>query len=419
MTNILIIGGSDAGISAALRAKELDSSARVTVVLADRYPNFSICGLPFLLSGEVPDWRALAHRTAAEIEGEGISLLLEHTATVLDPDRREVDFSGRDGADRKLGYDKLVVATGAESSRPPIEGLDHPGVFFLRWMDDAFALKTFLKEKQPRRTVIVGAGYIGLEMADALTRRGLEVEVVEFAPEVLSTLDPELGGIVRRELEDNAVTVATGVKVSRIDRSEEGLILRGGEGFSASAGLVLVAAGARPRTEPARSAGAETGIKGALKVDQMMRASLPDVYAAGDCVETRHRLLGRYDYLPLGTTAHKQGRVAGENALGGNREFAGSLGTQAVKVFGLVAARTGLRETEAKAAGLRPLTVELEADDHKAYYPGSEKLTIRLTGDLESQRLLGLQIVGSADSEISKRVDIAAVLYLSKRKNLV
>ena len=415
-TKLLIIGGSDAGISAALRARELDPSVRVTVALSDRYPNFSICGLPFLISGEVADWKSLAHRTAADIEGAGISLLLEHTATVLDPDRREVTFAGRDGSPRKLGYDKLVVGTGAESLRPPIEGLDHPGVFFLRWMDDAFALKTFLEEKQPRRAVIVGAGYIGLEMADALIRRGLEVEVVEYAPEVLSTLDPELGRIVRRELEARGVKVATGIEVSRIDREGEELTVRGGEGFSAGAGLVLVAAGARPRTEPARSAGAETGMEGALKVDRMMRTSLPDVYAAGDCVETWHRLLERYDYLPLGTTAHKQGRVAGENALGGNREFAGSLGTQAVKVFGLVAARTGLRDTEAKAAGFRPRTAEIEADDHKAYYPGSEKLTIRLTGDLESKRLLGLQIVGSAKSEISKRVDIAAAaLYNNLR----
>ena len=416
MKNLLIIGGSDAGISAALRAKELDSSVRVTVALSDCYPNFSICGLPFYLSGEVADWKFLAHRTADDIERAGISLLLEHTATALDPARREVTFAGPDGTGRKLGYDKLVVATGAASARPPIAGLDHPGVFFLRWMADAFALNTFLEEKRPRRAVIVGAGYIGLEMADALTRRGLEVAVIEFVPEVLSTLDPELGAIVRRELKDNGVSVSTGVKVSRIERSEEGLIVRGGEGFAAAAGLVLVAAGALPRTEPALSAGAVVGIKGALKVDRLMRTNLPDVYAAGDCVETWHRLLERYDYLPLGTTAHKQGRVAGENALGGEKEFAGSLGTQAVKVFNLVAARTGLRDSEAKTAGLRPLTVEIEADDHKAYYPGSEKLAVRLTGDIESRRLLGLQIVGSARSEISKRVDIAAAaLYNNLR----
>jgi len=184
-------------------------------------------------------------------------------------------------------------------------------------------------------------------------------------------------------------------------------VTSGGEPVSVHAGLVLVVTGVRPETDLAVSAGAATGARGAIWVDQAMRTGLPDVYAAGDCVITRHRLLGE-TYLPLGTTAHKQGRVAGENAAGGHREFAGSLGTQVVKIFDQAAARTGLRDHEARAAGLDPVTVAFQADDHKAYYPGSHKIAMRFTGDRGTGRLLGVQLFGHKNAEVAKRIDIAA-----------
>jgi NADPH-dependent 2,4-dienoyl-CoA reductase/sulfur reductase-like enzyme len=186
-----------------------------------------------------------------------------------------------------------------------------------------------------------------------------------------------------------------------------------GEPLTVPADIVLVSVGVRPDTSLAAAAGAELGVRGAIAVDRRMRTNLPDVFAAGDCVVTHHRLLGE-SYLPLGTTAHKQGRVAGENALGGSREFAGSLGTQVVKVFDLVAARTGLRDHEAVAGGFDPLSVGSEADDHKAYYPGSQRIAIRYTGDRRDGRLLGLQLVGRLGSEIAKRIDIAATAIFSE-----
>jgi NADPH-dependent 2,4-dienoyl-CoA reductase/sulfur reductase-like enzyme len=180
-----------------------------------------------------------------------------------------------------------------------------------------------------------------------------------------------------------------------------------GTAVTRQADMVLVVVGVRPETALAAEAGVTLGSKGAIAVDQMMRTGLPGIFAAGDCAITHHRLLGE-TYLPLGTTAHKQGRVAGENALGGNREFAGSLGTQVVKIFDQAAARTGLRDHEAAAAGLDPVTTETQADDHKAYYPGSHRITLRVTGDRTTGRLLGLQLFGHKDAEIAKRVDIAA-----------
>jgi NADPH-dependent 2,4-dienoyl-CoA reductase/sulfur reductase-like enzyme len=415
---VVAIGGSDAGISAALRIRELDDAAEVTVVLADSYPNFSICGIPYYVSGEVTHWRNLAHRTFADLEATGMSLLIERAA-------REIDVAGHrmllSSADREewMDYDALIIGTGAVPVTPPIEGLDRlgpgDGVHLLHSMGDTFALMSSLEQRGVKRAVIVGAGYIGLEMAEALTTRGLQVTQLEQLPEVLPTVDAELGALVRAELEHQGVHVSCETQVKAITKNQDGaaghLTVRAadpdGGPLEFAADVALVVVGVRPDTALAASAGAELGAKGAIVVDREMRTNLLDVFAAGDCVETHHRLLGTA-YLPLGTTAHKQGRIAGENALGRNRQFAGSLGTQVVKVFDLVAARTGLRDHEAGAAGFQPVTVGAQADDHKAYFPGSHRIAMRYTGDRRDGRLLGLQLIGHRDSEIAKRVDIAA-----------
>jgi NADPH-dependent 2,4-dienoyl-CoA reductase/sulfur reductase-like enzyme len=233
-------------------------------------------------------------------------------------------------------------------------------------------------------------------------------------------VDPELGALVHAELAARGVQVLTGTTVQAITRAAPGPAGRlhvqatapDGSAVTRLADVVLVVTGVRPETALAADAGAALGVKGAIAVDRGMRTSLPDVLAAGDCVITHHRLLGE-TYLPLGTTAHKQGRVAGENAAGGNRQFAGSLGTQVVKIFDQAAARTGLRDHEAEAAGFAPVTVASEADDHKAYYPGSHRITMRVTGDRGTGRLLGLQLFGHRHAEIAKRIDIAAAAIYS------
>jgi NADPH-dependent 2,4-dienoyl-CoA reductase/sulfur reductase-like enzyme len=238
---------------------------------------------------------------------------------------------------------------------------------------------------------------------------------MEQLPEVLPTVDPELGALVHAELAGHGVEVLTGTTVQAITRAGAGQPRRlhvqatsaDGSAVTRAADMVLVVVGVRPETALAADAGARLGVKGAIAVDRGMRTNLPDVFAAGDCVITHHRLLGE-TYLPLGTTAHKQGRVAGENALGGNRTFAGSLGTQVVKIFDQAAARTGLRDHEANAAGFDPVTVASQADDHKAYYPGSHRIAMRVTGDRATGRLLGLQLFGHRHAEIAKRIDIAA-----------
>jgi NADPH-dependent 2,4-dienoyl-CoA reductase/sulfur reductase-like enzyme len=420
--HLVMIGGSDAGVSAALRARELDPAAEVSVVVADAYPNFSICGIPYYLSGEVGRWQNLAHRTIADLEAAGMSLRLDTTARRIDLPGRKLLVTAPNGTEQLLGYDKLIVGTGAVPVRPPIGGLTGPdalgpvdGVHLLHSMGDTFAVMRTLENTAPASAVIVGAGYIGLEMADALTVRGLAVTQMEQLEEVLPTVDPAMGALVHAELAGHGVEVLTGTTARQIGRAEPGQAGRlevqataaDGTAVTRAADMVLVVVGVRPDTTLAAEAGATLGVRGAIAVDTGMRTNLPDVFAAGDCVVTHHRLLGQA-YLPLGTTAHKQGRVAGENALGGNRVFAGSLGTQVVKIFDQAAARTGLRDHEAQPAGFNPVTVESQADDHKAYYPGAHKITMRVTGDRQTGRLLGMQLFGRKQAEIAKRIDIAA-----------
>jgi NADPH-dependent 2,4-dienoyl-CoA reductase/sulfur reductase-like enzyme len=420
--HLVMIGGSDAGISAALRARELDPSADVTVVVADAYPNFSICGIPYYISGEVTHWRNLAHRTVADLEATGMALRLDTTAHRIDVPGRKMQLTAPDGREELISYDKLVIGTGAVPVRPPITGLAGPdalgpedGVHVLHTMGDTFAVMRTLEEGSPSSAVIIGAGYVGLEMADALISRGLTVTQIEQLPEVLPTVDVALGALVHAELAAQGVEVLTRTTARQIRRAPitgaAQLLVQAetqsGEITERQADLVLVVTGVRPDSELAAAAGARLGLRGAIQVDRAMQTGLPDVLAAGDCIVTHHRLLGE-TYLPLGTTAHKQGRVAGENALGASRQFVGSLGTQVVKIFDQAAARTGLRHDEAAAAGFDPITVQSEADDHKAYYPGSHRITMRVTGDRRSGRLLGLQLFGHKHAEIAKRIDIAA-----------
>lgn len=408
MTRLLIVGGSDAGISAALRARELDSTVEPTIVLADRFPNFSICGLPFFISGEVQDWRNLAHRTAEEISQQGIQVRMNHWAETIDPEQKTVTIKAPNGQQQFFSYDKLILGTGGTSVLPPLQGLDLPGVYPLRWMEDSFAVQKHVTEQAPQHAVIIGAGYIGLEMADALILRGLEVTLIQRSQTILKTVDPSISQLVQNELQRRGVEVITGVSMSQIEPKGDRLLVSDANGFQRITDLVIVAVGVNPSTQLAQTAGVQTGIRGAIQVNRRMETNIPDIYAAGDCVETYHRILQQNTYLPLGTTAHKQGRIAGENAVGGDREFEGSLGTQVVKVFDVAAARTGLHDEDATVAGFNPLTVETEAWDHKVYYPGAHKLRIRVTGDRQTGKLLGAQIAGHYQAEVAKRIDIYA-----------
>jgi NADPH-dependent 2,4-dienoyl-CoA reductase/sulfur reductase-like enzyme len=420
VSRLVIVGGSNAGILAGLRALEVDSLTQPLLIVADSFPNFSICGIPYYISGEVSDWHNLAHRSRADLEAAGLELRLDTHAESIDPSAKTVTVTNPDGTTEQIGYDELVIGTGAVPVRPNIEGFDtlgsDQGVHVLHTMGDTFALAATL-DRSPSTALIVGAGYIGLEMADALRTRGLDVTVVEQLPQVLSTVDADLAHLVAAELDRNGVGVVTDTAITAIGSNDGRLVARGQHTaaqrpFTATADVVLVVVGVRPDTTLAQTAGVKLGTRGAIAVDRAMRTDVPHIYAAGDCVTTYHRVLEADTYLPLGSTAHKQGRVAGENAVGGHRTFAGSLGTQVVKVFDLVAARTGLREQEATTYGFLPVSHRTVADDHKVYYPGAMPINIRVTGDARDGRLLGAQMIGHRSGAVAKRIDIyAAALH--------
>jgi NADPH-dependent 2,4-dienoyl-CoA reductase/sulfur reductase-like enzyme len=292
-----------------LRARELDANADVIVLVADAFPNYSICGLPFYVSGETPDWHQLAHRTLDELQAAGLHILLDHQATAIEPSTHEAQTKDGHGATRILAYDRLVIATGAQPVRPPIVGLDLSGVYVLHTMQDSFRLHDAVTANTAKSATIVGSGYIGLETADALTQRGVEVTLIGRSQSVLPTVDPPFGALVAEELRRHGVEVITGVAVEAIERDGSRLAVRAANGVRTCADLVLVAAGVLPNGALAASAGVETGINGAICVDRHMRTSVPGIYAAGDCVETWHRILQRVTYLPLGTASHNKGAL--------------------------------------------------------------------------------------------------------------
>jgi NADPH-dependent 2,4-dienoyl-CoA reductase/sulfur reductase-like enzyme len=403
---IVIIGGSDAGISAALRARELDRTSNVHLIVADSFPNFSICGIPFYLSGEVAQWRSLAHRSQHELEAAGIELHLEQPAVEIDPAQRCVRAKSGSGV-VSFPYDRLVIGTGAAPVSPPIPGMELPDVFALHTMDECLSLHHRL-ERGATSAVIVGAGYIGLEMADALRHRGLAVTLIEQLPAVMRTVDAGIAGHVEALLREHGVDVRTGTSVRTITRTDGRMHVECSDGERAQGDIVLVVVGVRPQSDLARACGVRTDGRGAILVDREMRTNVPDVFAAGDCVATWHHLLERDLYLPLGTTSHKQGRIAGENAVGGHRLFGGSLGTQSVKLFDRVVAATGLKEEDARVYGFMPLAVDVTTYDHKVYYPGAKEMIVRLVGDVPTGRLLGGQIFGVYGQEVSKRIDTLA-----------
>lgn len=295
--HIVAIGGSDAGISAALRIRELDPSTEVTVVVADAYPNFSICGIPYYVSGEVTHWSNLAHRTADDLAATGMRVLTDTRATRINVADHTLDVLDPTGQPTELSYDALIVGTGAVSARPPIDGLTGPdalgpkdGVHLLHSMGDTFAVMDSLQQRDPKTAVIIGAGYIGLEMAEGLTTRGIAVTQFEALPEVLPTVDPELGALVHDELERHGVQVLTHTTVSAVTRTDTGALTvtahRDGETLETTVDFVPVVVGVRPDVELAADAGAELAIKGAIAVDEAMRTTLARMCSLPGIVST-------------------------------------------------------------------------------------------------------------------------------------
>ena len=385
---LVVIGGVAAGLSAASRARRLDSSLDIVVLEKGATISYSACGLPYFLSGEVKRLDQLIVHTPEFFQTErNIRVRIQAEAAAIEHGRREVVLACGD----RIRYDKLIIATGARPDLEKVTGTAAPHVFSLHTFEDAGRIAQFMTDQKPRTAAVIGAGYIGLEAAEALRASGLRVRVINANADVLGREDAPLTKLVRQHLERFGIALECEVRVGGVD--------------SLNDDLVLMAVGLKPNAELATAAGARIGRTGAIEVNDRMETNLGSVYAAGDCAETVHRVSGRPVYVPLGTTANKMGRVAGANAVGIRERFAGITGTSIVRVCGLGIGLTGFSAGQAKREGFDPVSASIEGKDRAAYFDG-RPTRVALVADRRTRRLLGGAITG--EQGVAGRVNVIA-----------
>jgi NADPH-dependent 2,4-dienoyl-CoA reductase/sulfur reductase-like enzyme/rhodanese-related sulfurtransferase len=405
---IVIVGGVAGGATAAARARRISEEAEITVVERGPYVSYANCGLPYFISRDILKRSELLLQTPEGFDARyGVRVLLETEAIEIDRSGKKVLVRGKNG-ESWLAYDKLILAQGGNPITPSMPGADAPYVFKLWTVPDMDRMHAYIETDKPRSAVVVGGGFIGLEMAEALKKRGLATTVVELLPTVMATMDPEIGRQVASVLEVNGVKVLTGVKVESV--ADSTVVL--GDGRRLPADLVLFSVGVRPELTLARKAGLEIGTTGGLVVDDHLRTADPDIYAAGDMLEISHKVSGRRVRVPLAGPANRQGRIAASNALGLDMAYRGALATSAVKIFETTAAATGLSERSAREAGFAVGVAVIYKGHHAGYYPGAEELSLKLIYDRKTARLLGAQAFGPAG--VDKRIDVLATALAGK-----
>ncbi|OAT86542.1 FAD-dependent oxidoreductase [Desulfotomaculum copahuensis] len=411
---IVIIGGVAAGPKAAARARRLMPDAEITIIERGKMISYAGCGMPYYVSGQIRDFKQLFSTSYGVVRDEhyfqdekGVRVLTRTEATAIDREKKEVAVTNLENGEKyTIPYDKLVLATGASPFSPPVPGLELKGVHRLNHPDDAQKIAAAAADAGD--AVVIGAGLIGLEAADALLKRKLFVSVVELQDQILpGMLDPDLAALLSYRLEEEGVEFHLGRKVLRLEGDETGHVTRVvTDQGDLDAEMVIVAVGVRPNVELARGAGLTIGETGAIAVNEYLQTSDPEIFAIGDCVENRHLISGRKVYVPLASTANRQGRVAGDNLAGRKSMFKGVLGTSAMKMISWNVARTGLGEVQARALGYDVLTAINSNHDRTHYYPGHDNLIIKLIVEKGSRKVLGVQGIGPG--EVVKRVDVAA-----------
>ncbi len=412
MTNgprIVIIGGVAGGASAATRARRLSEAAQITLV--ERGPDISYanCGLPYHIGGAIPDRERLLVQSPAGLRATyGIDVRVRTEALRIDRERKQVIVRELpDGAEQALPYDKLILSPGAEPVRPPMPGADDRRVHTLRSLADMDGIVEAARAAGSHRALVVGAGYIGLELTEAFRERGLEVTLVELLPQVMGVMDPEMVEPLTEHLREHGVDLRLGTSVTRFDAAEDGLRAHLSTGEEVACAFAVLAIGVRPESKLARESGLELGPRGGIAVDDRLRTSDPDILAVGDAIEVRHVVNGQSVLLPLAGPANRQGRAAADNALGRDTVYRGSQGTAICKVFDLTAATTGCSEKQLDAAGVPHEKVFVHPANHASYYPGAMQMALKLLYAPETGRILGAQVVGREG--VDKRIDVLAV----------
>ncbi|MCU7497151.1 MAG: FAD-dependent oxidoreductase [Ignavibacteria bacterium] len=401
-TKILIIGGVAGGATAAARIRRLDENAEITILEKGPYVSFANCGLPYFISRDIqrrsklllqtPEGFFSRYRVTVKINTEALEIKRNEKKVVVKTQHGE----------ELLPYDRLILAQGGSPIVPQLPGITLERVFKLWTIPDMDRIHKYIEEKKPAKAVIAGGGFIGLEMAEALSARGIEVTLIELAPQVMISMDPEFSSMIKAGLEEKGIIVKTSVGLSSISDTTVKL----SDGSELETDMVLLSIGVRPELTLAKSAGLEIGSNGGLIVDENMRTSDPDIYAAGDMVEVSHKVHGKKVRIPLAGPANRQGRIAGTNAIGGNMRYRGALGTSVVKLFERTAASTGLSEKAAAEAGYETGVSYVFKDNHVTYFPGGKPLALKIVFDKKTGRLLGGQAYG--EDGVEKRIDVLA-----------
>lgn len=409
-TKLVIVGGVAGGATAAARARRLSEDADITIIERGPYVSFANCGLPYFIAGVIAKRSKLLLQTPEGFDSRyGVKVLVKTEAIEIDRAGRRIRVRGPEG-ESWLAYDRLILAQGGNPIMPQVQGIDSPNVFKLWTIPDMDRISTYLDEEKPESAVIAGGGFIGLEMAEAFRERGLETTVVELLPRLMPVMDPEFGAMIASRLESHGVRVRTGVALQTVHASTQEVEL--GDGSRIPGGIVLFSVGVRPELALAKAAGLLIGPSGGLQVDERLRTSDPDIFAAGDMVEVLHRVSGRAVRVPLAGPANRQGRIAASNALGRDMKYSGALGTSVFKAFDATVASTGLSEAAAREAGFDVGSATVYKDHHSGYYPGAKELALKLVYDRKDGRLLGAQAFG--EEGVEKRIDVIATALLGR-----
>lgn len=404
--NFVIIGGDAAGMSAASRAKRRDSSLNVVVFEKTMDVSYSACGMPYNIADPTRDIDELVVRRAEVFrEKQGIDLRVGHEVLKIDPDKKEVHGRGLEG-EFSYPYNKLLIATGARPVLLDIPGVELDGVFTLKSLNHGRRIKEYIRERNVQQAVIVGMGYIALEMSEALTELGIKVCMIKPNPRFLPNMDEEVAGVIKGVVRSHGVELYLGHGVKEIVEHNGKLVVRADD-VELDADMVLIAVGVIPNSELAKDIYLETSIKGAISVDRTFRTSNKDIYAAGDCADTYHVVTGKKTYIPLALVANRGGWMVADNVLGGKFEFKGIVGTSVFKVFELQVARTGLDEKTAMSSGFEPVSVNVKTRSRAHSHPGSKTIWVHMIADRSTHRLLGAQMVG--EEGVAHRINSVAV----------
>ncbi len=410
---VLIIGGVAAGTKVAAKLKREDRSSEVTILTNSKDISYAGCGLPYYVGEVIKDKSALIVNTPESFSRlTGAEVLTEMEATAVDREAKTVKArSLQDGQEKEFSYDKLVIATGASPIHPNLPGMDLKNIFYMRTPEDAFALRDAIKEIPAKRAVVVGGGFIGLEVAENLAAEGIRVSVIDMAQHTLPGFDPEIAEYVENRLADEGIMVFPETKLEGVEgdgKVEKVLTSR----RAMKADLAVMSIGIRPNTAFLEGSGIELNPNRTVAVNQQMQTNDPDIYAVGDCAGVTNRITGKTVWSPMGSSANIEGRRTAKNMAGENRPYPGVLGTGVCKLPGMNVGRTGLSETQAREAGFHPVSAVCVVDDKAHYYPGADSFVIKMTADAETGKFLGIQVVGPG--AVDKIVDIAVTALTLK-----